>query len=563
MGASSAAQKDTEAQPPAQGPLVVPAGDRILLRLPNSLSTKGAKKGDQVELKMAHDLFLGNQMVLPRGLIIRATVTQSHRRRPITALDRPELHLRLNHVVLPDGSRIPFSAKFLRAGRIELKQRATGEVELRGQGAGKWEVASAGGSAAMTGGPIGAAVGAASSLVAQGMMRPRDIDLPPGITFEIELTCDLEIPAETDGLAEWHPSLAARVLIPSSSTHAPGPAPASMPVPGDTRAAAGAASLDRVPEAAAAAVGPAPVPAPPGAFNLKVNVDLVTVEGVVRDSTGRLIDDLKVEDFLVQDDGVAQHITHFSRDQLPLAVALVVDRSGSVARHLEDLHQAALATIGELKPEDLVAVFAFAEGVMRLTDLTADRRAAAEPVSGLEPTGGTNIYDAIFDAAQYLRAAAPDRRRAIILISDNQPTTLGRASESGAIRMALETEAVIYSVKTPGVQQLPKPKNPPPLSAGEALWVGDSDSVPRIAQETGGEVLDVAVLGSLSEALASAISRLKSRYTLAYTPSNHARDGRFHRIEVRLAERFGDPGKSYKVRARRGYYASVLSQSSR
>src|SRR6266542_856580 len=143
MGASSPAQKESAAPLPAQGPLVVPAGDRILLRLPNPLSTKGARKGDQIELRMVHDLFLGNQMVLPRGLIILATVTQSHRRRPITALDRPELNLRLNHVVLPDGSRIPFSAKFLRAGRIELKPSATGEVELRGPGPGKWDVASA------------------------------------------------------------------------------------------------------------------------------------------------------------------------------------------------------------------------------------------------------------------------------------------------------------------------------------------------------------------------------------------------------------------------------------
>ena len=132
------AQKETGAELPQQGPLVVPAGDRILLRLSNPLSTRGTRKGDQIELKMAHDLFLGNQTVLPRGLTVLATVTHSHRRRPITALDRPELHLRLNELILPDGSRVPLSAKFLRAGRIELKQREAGEAELKGQGAGKW-----------------------------------------------------------------------------------------------------------------------------------------------------------------------------------------------------------------------------------------------------------------------------------------------------------------------------------------------------------------------------------------------------------------------------------------
>ena len=392
--------------------------------------------------------------------------------------------------------------------------------------------------------------------------------MPRGITFEIELTRDLEIPAQTNGLAEWYPSRAARVLTLSPAAPDPEPAAASMPAPPDSRSSTSAPPPAARPAPEGRSSAPSPVvstPAfsPSAELTFKVNVDLVTVEGVIRDSKGRFIDNLRVEDFRVLDNGEEQRITHFSRDQLPLALALVVDRSGSVARYPGDLRMAALETLSQLKAQDQVAVFCFADSVVRMTDLTGDRQNAAELIPAIEPAGGTNIYDAIFDAALYLRAAAPDRRRSIILISDNQPTTLGRASESGAIRMALETETVVYSVKTPGTQVLPLAKRPPPRFAEQALWIGDAESVQRIAGETGGEVLDAAKLGSLSEAMASVISRLKSRYTLGYTPSSHHRDGRFHRIEVRLAERFGSPGRSYAVRARRGYYASVLSQSSR
>ncbi len=543
-GETLLAQTENGGNPQTPDPLVVPAGDRLLLRVQNPLNTKGAEKGDPIELKMVHDLFLGDQMVLPRGLSIRATVTRSHRRRPITVIDRPELHFRIDQMILPDGSSIPMSAKLLRAGFIEFKQRDSGEVELVGQGAGKRGVASVGGSTArgaILGGPIGAAVGAASGMIAQSMARRRDLELPRGITFEIELARDLEIPAHTQGLTEWHPSRAARVSPLPLAPPALGHTPASAAAPPDSIATprlplpTPARETEDKPVDANSVRSTHPI-APPGAFTLKVLVDLVTVEGVVRDSKGRLMEDLKHQDFRILDDRLEQQITHFSRDQLPLAVALVIDE---------------------------VAVFAFADSVVRLVDLTGDRQAAAEQIAGLSPTGGTNIYDAIFDASQYLRAAAPDRRRAIILVSDNQPTTLGRASESGAIRMALESETVVYSVKTPGAQSIPRFTNLPPRFAAQALLIGDRESVPRIARETGGEVLDAAEPVSLSEALASVISRLKSRYTLGYTPSNHSRDGRFHRIEVKLTERFGRPGESYTVHTRRGFYASALSQSSR
>jgi len=340
---------------------------------------------------MAHDLFLGNQTVLPRGLTVLATVTHSHRRRPITALDRPELHLRLNELILPDGSRVPLSAKFLRAGPFELKQREAGEAELKGQGAGKWGVASVGGSAtrgAVSAGPIGAAVGAASGMIAQSVIRPRDLALPRGITFEIELTRDLEIPAQTNGLAEWYPSRAARVLTLSPAAPDPEPAAASMPAPPDSRSSTNAPPPAARPAPEGRSSAPSPVvstPAfsPSAELTFKVNVDLVTVEGVIRDSKGRFIDNLRVEDFRVLDDGEEQRITHFSRDQLPLAIALVVDRSGSVARHPGDLRRAALETLSQLKAQDKVAVFCFADSVVRMTDLIGDRQSAAELIPAM------------------------------------------------------------------------------------------------------------------------------------------------------------------------------------
>ncbi|PYV15254.1 MAG: hypothetical protein DMG07_10255 [Acidobacteria bacterium] len=520
----------------APATLVVPSGDRLLLALEHPLSTKSARKGTPIDLRMAHDLFLGNRLALPRGLIVQATVTEAHRRRHVTVADRPELRIRFDELILPGGAAVPLWGEIVRAGFLDIRKTRQNEIEVRGEGPSKTDAAVVAGGAArgaMLGGPLGAALFGTVSLVTVTQTRARDVGLPRGLVFEVELTRDLEIPAAVEGLQEWHPSRAAR--------------------PG---------SLERVrraPERVASAAPPAApesaAPSGEGAFTVKVDVDLVTVEGVARAASGRILDGLDARDFRVFEDGVERRITHFSRDLLPLAVALVVDRSGSVRRYLPELRQAALEALGELKPEDQVALFVFSDQVERPVDLTADRDEVARRIGEIEPSGGTNIYDALFDAAEYLKAASPERRRAIILVSDNAATLLGRASESGAVRMALEAEAVVYSVRTPGAPPAGGAARKKTPGAPSTVWLGDSEAVQRIARETGGEVLDVAEQGSLAAALASAISRLKLRYTLGYKPPWKARDGRFHRVELRLSEEFGCPGESYTIAARRGYYA--------
>jgi hypothetical protein len=79
--------------------------------------------------------------------------------------------------------------------------------------------------------------------------------------------------------------------------------------------------------------------------------------------------------------------------------------------------------------------------------------------------------------------------------------------------------------------------------------------VPRVVRITGGEVMDVAVIGSLDTALASAVERLRLRYTLGYAPANTS-VGTYRKVEVRLADRFGMPRTDYSILARDGYYYS-------
>jgi Ca-activated chloride channel family protein len=279
-----------------------------------------------------------------------------------------------------------------------------------------------------------------------------------------------------------------------------------------------------------------------GTFSIKVKVDLVTVDAVVRTSRGAFVGDLKTEDFVVYDNGVAQNVTYFSRDQLPLAVALVVDRSPSIAPYLETLRYAAMSAILHLKLQDQIVLFSFDTNVYRHGDLLPNHARIAQQIGQITIGNGTNIYDAVFEAARYLRGRAPDHRRAIILISDNVNSVPGAHRAREAWQEILEAAAALYSIRTPGDN---------PGIGGRNT--DESANVELIAGESGGDVLDVSKKVSLSGALDWAIANLRMQYLLGFSPSDAGKDGSFHNLVVKLRSKESCP--DCRVQARRGYYA--------
>jgi VWFA-related protein len=161
---------------------------------------------------------------------------------------------------------------------------------------------------------------------------------------------------------------------------------------------------------------------------------MVLVEATVRDDKGRIAGDLKGENFHVFEDGVEQKIIYFSRDELPLALVLVVDGSGSISP---------TTPLSQLKPEDQVALYAFAVRPERLVDLTTDRRSIAESIMGIGSAGGTNIADALYASIEYLGQEARERRHAVVMVSDNEPTAKGEFTGDEVIRLALETQTIV------------------------------------------------------------------------------------------------------------------------
>lgn len=282
-----------------------------------------------------------------------------------------------------------------------------------------------------------------------------------------------------------------------------------------------------------------------GEARIRVTTSLTLVEATVRDRRGQVLGELTAEDFRVLEDGAEQKITHFSRDEIPLAVAMVLDLSGSIQPFLGPLRYASLSSLRALKPEDQVALFTFSDVVQQRVGLTHDKRAVSDAFEYLRAGGATNINDAVYEAARYLARQAPAARRVILLVSDNKATDRGSVSPAEVTRAVLEADAAVYSAKVPG-------RNPVSLSLS---FGGGLVEVEKLAQETGGEVFDVQQEGSLYVTLKKVIDRLKARYTLGYVPPTPG-DGKFHRLEVRLAPGTAMQTGGHTIVSKKGYYGT-------
>jgi len=181
-------------------------------------------------------------------------------------------------------------------------------------------------------------------------------------------------------------------------------------------------------------------------FKISMDANLVTADVTV---VGKPLSQLSVEDFIVYDNGAAQEITHFSYNQLPIAVAFLIDRSGSVIDLFPRLQISSFLALRNLKPEDQVALFSFSDICTQQVKLTTDRLSIAEKISKIRVNTirghNTNIYGALQKTARYLLENAPDRRRAIILVSDeghNSPDS----DAKGALNELLKASVTLYII---------------------------------------------------------------------------------------------------------------------
>src|SRR5580700_8782434 len=279
---------------------------------------------------------------------------------------------------------------------------------------------------------------------------------------------------------------------------------------------------------------------------VRVDVNLVMVDATVKNKAGQIMANLKKDDFELREDGVAQKVAIFSRDELPLTVALVLDLSDSIGPFLGPLRDAATTALAALKPDDEVALFTFSTEAELRVPLTKDKSKIAEQIGTFQARGATNINDGIFVAAEYLLKTPPNGRRVIILISDDVGTDAGGQGTRDIVTETIASDAVLYNLKIPGYN--------PPSTIFAASMVPGLVNIRKVIDQTGGEIFDVKDVAHLDSEFSALIQRIKTRYTLGYYTNASAALGKPHKLDIRLVSSFGKKGRDYVVLSKNGFY---------
>ena len=273
---------------------------------------------------------------------------------------------------------------------------------------------------------------------------------------------------------------------------------------------------------------------------ITVDVELVNVFFTVTDRGGQLFTGLTRDDLMVYEDDVLQTITNFdSETDLPLTIALLVDTSGSIRDRLRFEQEAAIEFFHSTleRRRDQGMLIAFDSGVDLLQDFTDDPERLANAVRSIRAGGGTSLYDAIYLAITEKIINEPEGRRVMIVISDGDDNA-SRYSMTETLEAAQRNNVSIYTISTNSVANFET----------RDQRRGDR-TLASFAEETGGRAFLPRRLEDLAVSFQDISDELRSQYTLAYIPTNLARDGSYREIELETSD------NQYRVTARRGYYA--------
>jgi len=295
--------------------------------------------------------------------------------------------------------------------------------------------------------------------------------------------------------------------------------------------------------------------------DIRVDVDLVTVACSATDRGGAPVKNLKPEDFVLSDNGVPQKIGQFWQESdLPLTVALVADISGSQAMFIKSHRDAVSQFLRQvIGPKDRAMVVEVAQQAWLVSDLTNDPEALRLSVQdiGLRQSkdapllgqrchgegmrrgcGGTALWHGIYYTAR-LGLRPVTGRKAIVVLSDGMDTG-SDFSLTDTIEMAQTAETVVYSIKYANPLRY--------MSLGATIAQAVSRGMEKMSRETGG-VTYPNPGRRLGEVFSQIEADLRNLYVIGFTPAVEARDGKFHKLEVKPVR------KDIVVRARAGYWA--------
>jgi Ca-activated chloride channel homolog len=297
-----------------------------------------------------------------------------------------------------------------------------------------------------------------------------------------------------------------------------------------------------------------PPPPPPGqqggvspqGGKIKVDVNLVVLHTTVVDDRGKFVEGLTEDNFRVYEDKAEQKLSIFKREDIPVSMGLVIDNSGSMREKRPRVNEAALTLVQASNPQDEAFVVNFNDDFYLDLDkdFTNSIPELKEALERIDSRGSTALYDAIIGSLDHLKKGVKEKK-VLLIVTDGEDNT-SRNSLEKTIKEIQKTDTVIYTIGLLGQENKRSAKAAKRAlteialaSGGLAFFPENVDDVHVICEQVAGDI--------------------RHQYTLAYYPTNSAKDGTFRSVRVDVIPPRGR-GKLV-ARTRNGYYAPNVPSS--
>jgi Ca-activated chloride channel family protein len=294
---------------------------------------------------------------------------------------------------------------------------------------------------------------------------------------------------------------------------------------------------------AGASEGPqtqAPISPEPGGgdsgsmFVFKRQVEEVVLHATVVDEQRRLVSGLDRSTFTVLDGGVPQAITSFRREDVRVAMGIVIDNSGSMREKRDKINQAVMNLIHASNPQDQIFVVNFGQDPYLDQDFTSDTRLLQAALHQVSARGSTALYDAIIASAVHLRNN-PLEKKVLLVITDGQDNMSRETLQEASRRLQQANGPTLYAVGL----------------LGSGLESSGRDALQRLADRTGGVAYFPESLNEVDSITRTVAHDIRNQYIIAYKPKNQNVKPGYQSVQVEA--RAPGYGK-LTVRTKSGYY---------
>ncbi len=275
-----------------------------------------------------------------------------------------------------------------------------------------------------------------------------------------------------------------------------------------------------------------------GVFVFRKEVEEVVLHATVIDDKQRIVTTLDKGDFSVFENGHPQTITSFRHEDIPVAMGIVVDNSGSMREKREKVNAAALNLVRASNASDEVCVVNFNDEYYLDQDFTSNIKKLKEGLEKIEARGGTALYDAVVATAEHLKKDAKLEKKVIFVVTDGEDNESSETLEQAVRRLQGENGPTVYAI---GILE----KEEHPKKAKRALQI--------MAERTGGIAFFPQTLDEVDAISRTVAHDIRTQYTIGYKPTTPKDQGGYRQVKV---DAHSGKGK-LSVRTKSGYYAGA------